>query len=169
MSPSGSAHENNPSHKKHGYGYEIHDFVLTIIVKNLVYDRISLLIPCQSIRAFTQYQTGTYLLGEIRGSHLKNLLFSINSLNLNLIEGDAKTPFPQNIRTKLVSEYDQEYHNHKLQTTPWHREKEPHNNHETPGRQTKQSNQLFFLIEIVLVWFNVIPIMTGSFMFSPGL
>ena len=33
------------------------------------------------------------------------------------------------------------YHNHKLQTNPWHREEEPHNNHETPGRQTKQSNQ----------------------------
>ena len=31
----------------------------------------------------------------------------------------------------------------KLQTTnPWHREKELHNNHEKPGRQTKQSNQL---------------------------
>ena len=34
------------------------------------------------------------------------------------------------------------YHNHKLQTNPWHRKEEPHNNHETPGRQTKQSNQL---------------------------
>ena len=34
------------------------------------------------------------------------------------------------------------YHNHKLQTNPWHREEEPHNNHETQGRQTKQSNQL---------------------------
>ena len=34
------------------------------------------------------------------------------------------------------------YHNHKLQTNPLHREEEPHNNHETPGRQTKQSNQL---------------------------
>ena len=33
------------------------------------------------------------------------------------------------------------YPNHKLQTSPWHREEEPHNNHETPGRQTKQSNQ----------------------------
>ena len=31
------------------------------------------------------------------------------------------------------------YHNHKLQTNPWHREEEPHNNHET---QTKLSNQL---------------------------
>ena len=34
------------------------------------------------------------------------------------------------------------YHNHKLQKNPWYREKEPHNNHETPGRQNKQSNQL---------------------------
>ena len=34
------------------------------------------------------------------------------------------------------------YHNHKLQINPWHREEEPHNNHETPRRQTKQSNQL---------------------------
>ena len=32
--------------------------------------------------------------------------------------------------------------NHKLQTNPWNREEEPHNNHETPGRQTMQSNQL---------------------------
>ena len=34
------------------------------------------------------------------------------------------------------------YNNHKLQTNPWLREEEPHKNHETPGRQTKQSNQL---------------------------
>ena len=34
------------------------------------------------------------------------------------------------------------YHNYMLQTYPWYREDEPHNNHETPGRQTKQSNQL---------------------------
>ena len=34
------------------------------------------------------------------------------------------------------------YHNHKLQTTPWHREEEPLNPHETPGRQIKLSNQL---------------------------
>ena len=33
------------------------------------------------------------------------------------------------------------YHNHKLQTYPGHREEEPHNNQETPGRQTEQSNQ----------------------------
>ena len=27
------------------------------------------------------------------------------------------------------------YHNHKPQTTPWHREEEPLKHHETPGRQ----------------------------------
>ena len=34
------------------------------------------------------------------------------------------------------------YHNDKLQTNPWHREEESHNNKETQGRQAKQSNQL---------------------------
>ena len=34
------------------------------------------------------------------------------------------------------------YHNHKLQTNPWHREEEPHKNHQAPGGQTKPSNQL---------------------------
>ena len=34
------------------------------------------------------------------------------------------------------------YPNHKPQTTPWHREEEPLNHHETPGTQIKQSNQL---------------------------
>ena len=37
------------------------------------------------------------------------------------------------------------YHIHKLQTNPWHRKEEPHNNHEAPERQTKQSNQLSLL------------------------
>ena len=34
------------------------------------------------------------------------------------------------------------YNNHKVQANPWHREEESHNTNETPGRQTKQSNQL---------------------------
>ena len=34
------------------------------------------------------------------------------------------------------------YHNHKPQKPPWHHEEEPINNHETPERQVKQSNQL---------------------------
>ena len=32
------------------------------------------------------------------------------------------------------------YYNKKLQTYPWHRKEELHNYHETPERQTKQSN-----------------------------
>ena len=35
------------------------------------------------------------------------------------------------------------YNNYKPQTNPWHPEEELHNHHETPGGQTKQSNQLF--------------------------
>ena len=35
------------------------------------------------------------------------------------------------------------YHNNKPQTTPCHREEGPLNHHVTPGRQIKQSNQLF--------------------------
>ena len=34
------------------------------------------------------------------------------------------------------------YHNHRLQTNPCHRKEELHKNHETPGRQFKQSNRL---------------------------
>ena len=34
------------------------------------------------------------------------------------------------------------YHNHELQTNPWHSEDKPLNNQKTPERQTKQSNQL---------------------------
>ena len=44
--------------------------------------------------------------------------------------------------SEIVSELIRKYHNHKPQTTPWHREEEPLNHHETPGRQIKQSNQL---------------------------
>ena len=43
------------------------------------------------------------------------------------------------------------YHNHKLQTTPWHGEEEPLNHHETPGRQIKQSNQLLFPIKMIAI------------------
>ena len=40
------------------------------------------------------------------------------------------------IHSKIVSMI-RKYHTHKLQTNPWHHEEEPHNNHETPGRQNK--------------------------------
>ena len=44
---------------------------------------------------------------------------------------------------KLVSYYQQQIP--QLQTNLWHREEELHKNHETPGRETKQGNQLSHL------------------------
>ena len=41
--------------------------------------------------------------------------------------------------TEIVSEYDHEIPQSRTADKP---EGDPHNNHETPGRQTKQSNQL---------------------------
>ena len=47
---------------------------------------------------------------------------------------------------KIVSEYDQVIpQSQTADKNPSHREEEPHNNYETPGRQTKQSNQLSLL------------------------
>ena len=41
---------------------------------------------------------------------------------------------------KIVSEYDQEIPQSQTAAQPM---EEPRNNHETPGRQTKQSNQIY--------------------------
>ena len=46
---------------------------------------------------------------------------------LNTIKKSNK-PSPKTVST--IRKY------HKQQTNPWHREEEPLNNHETPGRQT---------------------------------
>ena len=46
------------------------------------------------------------------------------------------------LHSKIVSEYDQEIPQSQTADTPRHREEEPLNHHETPGRQIKQSNQL---------------------------
>ena len=40
-------------------------------------------------------------------------------------------------------------HNHKLQKNSWYHKEEPHNNHETPGRQTKQETRSLFPIEMI--------------------
>ena len=53
--------------------------------------------------------------------------------------------------SKIVSMI-RKYHNRKPKTNPWHREEEPHNHHETPRRQIKQSNQLSLQIQIVLTF-----------------
>ena len=55
--------------------------------------------------------------------------------------GGARAPQAPPLGLALVSMI-RKYHNHKLQTNPWHREEEPHNHHKTPGRPTKQSNKL---------------------------
>ena len=46
------------------------------------------------------------------------------------------------LASKIVSEYDQEIPQSQTADTLWHREEEPLNHHETPGRQIKKSNKL---------------------------
>ena len=41
------------------------------------------------------------------------------------------------------------YHNHKLQTNPLHREEEPNNNHETPGRQKSKATTSLITIKMI--------------------
>ena len=43
---------------------------------------------------------------------------------------------------KKVNEYDQDIPQSQTADNPWYRKEESHNKHETPGRQTKQSNHL---------------------------
>ena len=52
--------------------------------------------------------------------------------------------FPHRLKkTCQNSEYDQEIPQSQTSDSPVvYREEEPHNNHKTPGRQKKQSNQL---------------------------
>ena len=46
-------------------------------------------------------------------------------------------------------------HSHKPQTTPWHREEEPLNHHETPGRQLSKATSSLFPIKFYLgIYFN---------------
>ena len=65
-----------------------------------------------------------------------------HNMLMYLIDDPCKeNPSKTRKNSKIVSMI-RNYHNHKLQTTPWHREEETLNHHETPGRQIKQSNQL---------------------------
>ena len=56
--------------------------------------------------------------------------------------------FCMNFDLKIVSMI-RKYHNHKLQTNPRHREEKPHNNHETPGRQTERATSSLFPFEMI--------------------
>ena len=58
------------------------------------------------------------------------------------------------------------YHNHKLQTTPWHRDEEPLNHHETPGRQIKQSNQHLYGLAVKFGFYGDV---VEYFDFRPGI
>ena len=40
-------------------------------------------------------------------------------------------------------------HNHTPQTNPWHREEEPHNNHEKPGYKLSKGNSSLFPIKMI--------------------
>ena len=64
-----------------------------------------------------------------------------NVLNFDEFKNFVTSMYKWQCQLKIVSMI-RKYHNHKLQTTPWHREEEPLNHHKTPGRQIKQSNQL---------------------------
>ena len=79
--------------------------------------------------------------------------FDFEIVNFPFLDGDVPRTtsygvyISQLIRFARASSHvantrNRKYHNHKSQTTPWHREEEPLNHHETPGRQNKQSNQL---------------------------
>ena len=65
----------------------------------------------------------------------------LHCLQKNPFGGFPNTKGDIMVSYKIVS-LIRKYHNNKLQTNPWHCEEEPHNNHETLERQTKQSNQL---------------------------
>ena len=101
-----------------------------------------------TVHCFQHEEEATYLdlsgnsIGETESRFVLDLLFR-NPIFTELV---CQTCF-YHILTKTICNLHKVsmiriYHNHKLQTNPWYREEEPHNNQETPGRQTKQSNQL---------------------------
>ena len=70
--------------------------------------------------------------------YINDLPLFMNYCYSDFFANDAQLSTP--MISKIVNEYDQEIP--QSLTTPWHREEEPPNHHETPGRQIKQSNQL---------------------------
>ena len=70
----------------------------------------------------------------------------VSKKSLNRANFDLNSDVDQDTKIfgshEIVSEYDQEIPQSETADKPWHREEEPLNHHETPGRQIKQSNQL---------------------------
>ena len=56
------------------------------------------------------------------------------------------------ILSKIVSEYDQKIPQSQTEDKPTGPRGEPHNHHETPGRQTKQSNHFPIKMIAKLEW-----------------
>ena len=78
------------------------------------------------------------------GSNFMSMPFEIFSLFVQLwyFSETCHTHIYMNSTcAKIVCTYDQEIPQSQT-ANPWHREEEPHNNHEKPGRQTKHSNHL---------------------------
>ena len=70
-------------------------------------------------------------------------IFVLHCIESHFVNKEIKfANLPTMFKDKKVSEYDQEIPQSQTAYNPWRREEEPHNTHETPGRHTKQSNQL---------------------------
>ena len=69
-----------------------------------------------------------------KNTHIVSSYFDLRAFNISAYW--YRQEFIKNSKSMI-----RKYHNHKLQTTPWHREEKLLNHHETPGRQIKQSNQ----------------------------
>ena len=69
-------------------------------------------------------------------------LANIQVIRQNLFSHTIVTVIDACTVKKIVSEYDQEIPQSQTVDNLWHREEEPLNHHDTPGRQNMQSNQL---------------------------
>ena len=82
---------------------------------------------CHNIQTDTWHQeTGTLEHRQISNTYQSQNKLSKAFSSLYLRESVAKLEMTQYKRLTR-----RKYHNHKLQTNPWHHEEEPHNNHET--------------------------------------
>ena len=80
-----------------------------------------------------------------RSNYTQGALLLLRVVNNSISQETCKIPCGG---AKIVSMI-RKYHNHKLQTTPWHRKEEPLIHHETPGRQIKQAISSLFPIKMI--------------------
>ena len=82
------------------------------------------------------------LIEQMLASHVISSRAKLHKVSAFILPFVAHSP--TTLTNKKVSEYNQQIPQSQTaeKPNPQHREEEPHNNHETPERQTKQSNQL---------------------------